>query len=369
MSLPLRIVFVLLYLAAGGCLFIFLLNRFLISMKDRQRKAPSIWTSFVVVMAGALGLSLVGDGPAWALLPVCILALTVGGEARRMIVRRRHRGNPPIERQNAPVSLGKPVTTTDLAVIRYELHCPGWQGSRLRIAHVTDFHVNAHLPLSYYRMVMERVAAADPDLVVLTGDFVSTGEAIPLLPDALAGARGRLGTFAVLGNHDHWVDGPEVADTIRSTGIVLLENDCRRMAASDQKGVVICGYDDPWGHAGAWRMPRVAPGELALVLTHTPDNIYRLSKPGITAVFAGHYHGGQIKIPPFGALVVPSSYGRRFDHGHFVVNGTHLFVSAGVGSAAPPFRIYCQPDLFIVDIIGEKGSCGPALPNEDRTSG
>ena len=91
---------------------------------------------------------------------------------------------------------------------------------------------------------------------------------------------------------------------------------------------------------------------MTLVLTHTPDNIYELSGPGVTAVFAGHYHAGQIRIPLLGSLVVPSAYGRLFDHGHFVVNGTHLFVTAGVGAAVPPFRVYCQPDVFIVDIRG-----------------
>jgi predicted MPP superfamily phosphohydrolase len=351
-----RAAVVLLYLIAGGCVFVFLLNRYLISMKDRKRKPLAIWVSFAAITAGALYLGCAECGALWTIAPILIVALALLGEARRVVIRRQYRGEPPVERQNNPVSLRKPITTTDLAIARYEVRCPNWQGDRLRIAHMSDFHVNAHLPLSYYRMVMERVAEAHPDLVMLTGDFVSTDEAIPLLADVLAGARGRLETFAVLGNHDHWAGGPEVARAVRSAGITVLENDCRRVTIGDGNDVVICGYDDPWGHSGAWRAPRATPAGLALVLTHTPDNIYHLSGPGITAVFAGHYHAGQIKIPPFGALVVPSAYGRRFDHGHFIVNGTHLFVSAGIGSAAPPFRIYCQPDVFIVDLTGERGS-------------
>jgi predicted MPP superfamily phosphohydrolase len=328
----------------------------LISMKDRKRKPAAIFASFAAVMVGALCLGYAGSGILWVLLPVSLLALALAGEARRIVARRRYRGDPPVERRNTPFSLRKPVTTTDLAVARYELQCPNWQGDRLRVAHVSDFHVNAHLPLSYYRAVMERVAEAEPDFIVLTGDFVSTDEAVPLLPDALAGARGRLGTFAVLGNHDYWADGPGIARAIRTAGITLLENSCHRIPIGDNRSVVICGYDGPWGHSGPWQAPQVASGELALVLTHTPDNIYRLAGPRIAAVFAGHYHGGQIKIPPLGALVVPSDYGRRFDHGHFVINRTHLFVSAGIGSAAPPFRIYCQPDVFIVDIRGRQNS-------------
>ena len=88
-----------------------------------------------------------------------------------------------------------------------------------------------------------------------------------------------------------------------------------------------------------------------LVLSHTADNIYALNRAGADAVFSGHYHAGQIRVPGLGSLVVPSMFGRRFDHGHFNVDGTHLFVTAGIGSA-PALRIYCKPDVYIVDISG-----------------
>jgi predicted MPP superfamily phosphohydrolase len=88
------------------------------------------------------------------------------------------------------------------------------------------------------------------------------------------------------------------------------------------------------------------------MLTHTPDNVYRLSRLGFAAIFAGHSHAGQIRLPVIGPLVVPSRYGRRFDHGRFIVNGTHLFVTAGIGSAEPPIRLWCHPDVLIVDVAG-----------------
>ena len=64
------------------------------------------------------------------------------------------------------------------------------------------------------------------------------------------------------------------------------------------------------------------------------------------AVFAGHYHGGQIRVPGIGALVMPSKYGRQYDGSHFVFDRTHLFVTAGIGSAEPPLRIWCLPDIL-----------------------
>jgi uncharacterized protein len=114
---------------------------------------------------------------------------------------------------------------------------------------------------------------------------------------------------------------------------------------------LVTGYDHPWGPRRAV-IPFQWEGALHIVLSHNPDNIYRLSKWPADIVFSGHYHAGQIRLPILGSMVVPSVYGRRFDHGHFLVNGTHLFVASGIGAADPPLRIYCRPDMFVVEILG-----------------
>ena len=75
-----------------------------------------------------------------------------------------------------------------------------------------------------------------------------------------------------------------------------------------------------------------------------------------TAVFTGHYHAGQVVLPVFGSLVIPSRYGRRFNHGHFKVDDTDLFVTAGMGASSPPLRIYCQPEIIVVDFVRETES-------------
>jgi uncharacterized protein len=356
----------LLSFTAGGCAYLFFLNRYLIEIKDRDRKFPIIAASLV---AAALGSALFGyfsAGTLWMAVPGAVLAATGLGEVRRAVIRRRCRGEPPAALENAGTSLTRPITTTDLVVARYEITCSGWAGPDLRIAHVSDFHANHHLSLAYYESAMRRVAEAQPDLVFLTGDFVSKREFVPMLPHFLSLARGRLGTIAVLGNHDYWANSAEVANAVRSAGVTWLGNGCLHLVVEDCPGptadapphvaavggapLQICGCEGPWA-TGEWRAPEA--GALTLVLTHTPDNIYKLSGPAVAAVFAGHYHAGQVRIPGLGPLVVPSAYGRLFDHGHFVVNGTHLFVTAGVGAAVPPFRVYCPPDVFIIDIRGE----------------
>ena len=375
----LHLVSLLLSLAAGASLYLILLNRWLIGMKDGPFKLLPIRGSMVAIGLGSLAFGWWAAGSAWLLAPAAVLLLVLTGELRRWLIRRRCRGSPPVETTNFGIALHQPDTTTDLAVLRYTLLVPAWHGPALRIVHVSDLHLNGDLPIEYYRAAMAKVAELTPDLLVYTGDFVTRVEFATLLPDLLSAATGRLGTLAVLGNHDYWADAEQVAAAVRSAGVTLLGNGYVRIPlgqeiASSQKPLLamtlsspaaatlpahllICGYEGPWSPA-PWRPPAVAPGELALMLTHTPDNVYRLSRLGFTAIFAGHYHAGQIRLPALGSLVVPSRYGRRFDHGHFVVNRTHLFVTAGVGSAVPPLRIYCQPDVFVVELRGRGGTEG-----------
>ena len=232
---------------------------------------------------------------------------------------------------------------------------PDWHGPAVRVAHVSDFHLNSHLPLSYFQHAMRRVAEAQPDLLFFTGDFVTYAEFIPLLSQVLPVARGRLGSFGVLGNHDAWADAAGVRAAAEAAGVRMLGNGSRRLPLGDGASVLLAGYEHPWGD-GVWREPKRMPGELALLLTHTPDNIHQVEGLEFDAVFAGHYHGGQMCVPGLGALVVPSKYGRQYDRGHFVFDRTHLFVTSGVGSAEPPVRIWCPPDILIVDFLPDGGA-------------
>ena len=356
------IVSLILSLAAGACIYLILLNRYLLLLEDGGSKKLILRGSLAATGFGAILFGWWAAGTIWMLLPIGVLAAMFAGEIRRSIIRRRHAGEPPIEAANVGVSWRTPITTTDLAVYRYALTAPGWRGRDLRIVHLSDLHVNGDLSTEYYRAALLRAADAQPDLLIYTGDLVTKVEYAAALPDVLSIAKGRLATLAILGNHDYWAGAAQVKQAVRAAGVTLLGENCLHLAVDGQE-LTICGYEGPWSRE-PWQPAPVAPGKLGLVLTHTPDNIYRLSRLGYTAVFAGHYHAGQVRLPWLGALVVPSRYGRRFDHGHFVVNGTHLFVSAGIGSAVPPKRVYCQPDLFIVDIRGD-GILGSPEPCRD----
>ncbi len=351
---------VLLSLIAGGCIYLILLNRYLLLLSDRRAKKLMLRGTLLLIGVVAFLFGWWAAGRIWMALPAAVCLGAVAGEVHRAALRRRYAGEEPVHADNAGVAFCSPITTTDLAVYRYRLATANWRGGPLRIAHVSDLHLNGDLPVEYYRATLERVAQAQPDLLFYTGDLVTRIEYAAELPSLLAPVRGRLATVAILGNHEYWVGHEPVAEALQAANITWLSDRFMQLE-HDGQTITICGYETPWSRV-FWQPPRAPAGELALIITHTPDNIYRLSGLGYTAVFAGHYHGGQVRLPWFGSIIVPSRYGRRFDHGHYVINGTHLFITAGVGSAVPPRRIYCKPDVFIVDIVAASADRGNRPP-------
>ncbi len=336
---------------AGSSLFLVILNRQLIIIRDSPFKGPLIGLTFIVLMTGSWFYGAQAGGSGWVIVPAVILIALLAGEVRRWAIRSRLRGSLPASTENDNFSLTKPITTTDLRVDRYEVSSPEWKGEEFTVVHVSDLHVDDHPPYEYYVDVMDRVNEAEPDLIFITGDFVSRGKFTPEVAGLLKRLVSRRGIFAVFGNHDYWAGVEGVAEAVSKSGVTLLYNGSREVEMGSGHRILIWGCEDPWS-ATQWLPPVEGRDEMVLALSHSPDNIYDLNRAGANAVFSGHHHAGQFRIPLIGSVIVPSRFGRRFDHGHFVVEGTHLFVSAGIGVGSPAFRLYSQPDIFVVRFSG-----------------
>lgn len=347
-----RLVAALLWALAWAGLFLGFYNRILSLLNNRLVKAVLLPGSGGLVLVAAMKIGYLTGWSAWLVLPGLVLVGLCVGSLWNLHQRAKLVGSPPIAGSNQPICLSKMVTTQDLGIHFYQVEIPTWAGSRLRVAHLSDLHVNRRLDAGYFRAAVERVNATYPDLVFITGDFVSELAYIDRLPSILSHIQARLGIYGILGNHDYWAGAELIAQTVSACGVQLLSDQCLRPSGSGPGGLLLCGCEAPWAPGEPPLPPDSLPGELLLVLSHTADYIYHYSRVGAGAVFSGHYHAGQICLPWIGPVVVPSRYGRRFDHGHFVVGETHLFVTAGLGAAEPPVRIYCPPDIFIVDLLG-----------------
>lgn len=350
MSVVGRLVSVIMTVVSVSAAYLYILNRLLIQMRGKRLKSFMIRSGGLLTLAGSALLGWRIGRSRWMLASAAGFSLTVLNEVRHVTMRSKRRGAPPVAEIGPAIDLRRPATTMDLILRHYEVPVAGWSGPPLRVAQVSDLHLNSHLPIAYFEDAMRKVTAAKPDLVFFTGDFITEAAYVPLIGRVLPLAQARLGSFGVLGNHDRWADPEGVRAVVASAGVRMLRDGAVRLSLGEDHAVTLSGFEHPWGDQ-QWEAPERLGDELQIILTHTPDNVYQLKDRGFDAIFAGHYHGGQIRMPGLGSLVVPSRYGRRYDRGHFVFGRTHLFVSSGVGSAEPPVRIWCPPDVLIVDFL------------------
>jgi uncharacterized protein len=227
----------------------------------------------------------------------------------------------------------------------------------LRIAVLGDIHAGApHVSPAKLRAIVEDVNAAQPDVVVLLGDYVIHGIVgghfvePEVTAEILGGLRAPGGVIAVLGNHDWWFDGTRVRAALEANHIVVLENEAR---AIDRNGsrLWLAGLADLWTrevdiNAALSAVPAADP---VILLTHSPD-VFPYVPPRVALTLAAHTHGGQVRLPPFPPPVVPSRYGARYAAGHIVEGGRHLFVTTGVGMSILPVRFAVPPEVVILTL-------------------
>ena len=249
-----------------------------------------------------------------------------------------------------------------LVVVEEPVGVP-WPGrGALRVAVLTDLHVGSPFNgLGKLHDVVDRTNAARPDLVCILGDLVIQdvigGHFVP--PETIGGELARLrpvvGTFAVLGNHDGWLDHDRVRRALETSGVRVVENSAVRVATGAGP-VWVAGVSDLWTgrhDLSAALAPVNDDGGPVLLLTHNPD-IFPMVPPRVTLTLAGHTHGGQVKLPWIGRPIVPSQFGQRFAAGQIVEGGRRMFVATGIGTSILPIRFGVPPTVSIL-VLGGRG--------------
>lgn len=242
-----------------------------------------------------------------------------------------------------------------------------WQGpAGLKVAVASDWHFTKRafwrvMTVERARRIVEEINAAQPDVILLPGDFIADRD---YRPDAAATAedeiaqvlgllKAPLGVYAVLGNHDWWHDGPKIAAALRRNGIQVLENE-----AASLKGTalwVVGVGDDYTGHS----QPRKAVAKLpaaaqALVLMHDPASL--LDMPDIQGlVVAGHTHGGQVYLPLVGAPIIPTQAPREWAYGWVEHGHNRMYVTSGLGVSILPLRFNMRPEWALFTVNGATG--------------
>ncbi|CAN5435791.1 metallophosphoesterase [soil metagenome] len=236
---------------------------------------------------------------------------------------------------------------------------PAFDG--MRIAQITDLHIDERIPLGYLRRVVERVNAAKPDLVCVTGDIVNHAiEWIDRSVDVLSKLEAPV--VVSFGNHDYAPNtarpGPvtiiatPLQMKLEEAGCIVLRNRAAVLERSGQK-LWFVGIDDLWSDSFSPidAFAGVERGAVSICLSHNPDSSEHVVRFGPKLILAGHTHGGQLRLPLIGALILPI-VDRRFDQGLFELeNGCQMYVSRGVGFLLRA-RFCCRPELPIFVLRG-----------------
>lgn len=223
--------------------------------------------------------------------------------------------------------------------------------TRVRIVQITDFHLMGELTARELKAVRLTRRAA-PDLIVLTGDYT-----VPKSPAAIA-ALTRMAkmlsriapTYAVEGN---W-DGPEDFAALEKGGVEHLRK-WRRIECGET--VIALGRAE-WYGGGMERIPQSCRGLYTVVLCHVPGHFETLGRMGVDLVLAGHTHGGQVRIPVFGALIPNRTLVGKYQAGFYEDGGSLMYVNRGLGCercGAPEVRFFCRPEVAVFEIVGTGG--------------
>ena len=224
-----------------------------------------------------------------------------------------------------------------------------------RFVQLSDIHLEEYTEAWFLRHAVDVINGLNPELVLLTGDFVSRGPASDRVAWRAAGVAAEVlegikapQRFACLGNHDVAVGANYVIDPLRAHGTpVLVDSYIPIQRGSDY--FWLCGSDD----AGT-RDPDLnlavptAPTAPVILMCHEPDYVDHVIRhprfPYIDAMLSGHTHGGQVRLPAIGPLILPPM-GKKYIEGTFRFEQMELYVNRGLGTVGLPLRLNCPAEI------------------------
>ena len=359
MSRPLFVLLMLLALAGDARVMLFVMNRIVFG-SHREEKSRWHWMLYAVppLLLALTLLYRTTVGMVWLFLAAGIGIYWLMDRARVLVQRdqpvagTRTHDSEVVKLRKAHIpfaslrKLGAHNDVYDIEVTRHEVFIDDLPASfdGYRIAFLTDTHVASFMRRGLYREAVAQTMHFDPDLILLGGDFVTWERHIPLMAEVLlTGLEARDGVFAVLGNHDYWANGDGVIAAMTARGVRFIMNRNVRLRRGGD-AIWLAGIDELYrGKPDVDAAFAVVQGP-CVALSHHPDVIDLLRGRRIDLLVCGHTHGGQIRVPFFGSIVVPSRHEARYASGFHREERVLMYVSRGIG-AIPPLRILCKPEV------------------------
>jgi predicted MPP superfamily phosphohydrolase len=244
-------------------------------------------------------------------------------------------------------------TWVDIAQLRLKLPNLNANFDGFRLIHISDIHMNSWMHRKRLEQVIRLVNAQRPDLLVLTGDFISdhASQHETDLVSAFSQVRTKYGAAAVLGNHDHWADAQMVRRVFKASGIRDLSNTYFTLER-DGAQLHIAGVDDVIEKLDRLDvvLDSLPENGCAILLAHEPDYANISSACGrFDLQLSGHSHGGQVVLPIIGSPFLPP-LGQLYPSGLYQVREMYQYTNRGLGMTAFHLRLNCRPEVTVLTL-------------------
>jgi uncharacterized protein len=230
------------------------------------------------------------------------------------------------------------------------------------ILQLSDFHYDPYFSAKPTAAAVRMANEVKPDLVVLTGDFVSSpalhrsswvrwaSSHMEPCADALRGLQAPYGVWASLGNHDVFSDPHHIQGALRNVGIQVLRNGAAPIERDGQR-LWLAGVGDVLaGDADLAKALRGIPsGEAVVLLAHEPDFADQVAHFAVDLQLSGHSHGGQVRFPLVGAIYLPDM-ARKYPQGLRQIGPMMLYTNVGIGTLILPVRWNCPPEVTLITL-------------------
>lgn len=248
--------------------------------------------------------------------------------------------------------------------VQMKLHRLPREFNGFRIAQLSDIHIGPFMASSDVRHVVEMTNALKPDLIVLTGDYITwdptTQEAAV---ESLSGLKAPFGIYGCLGNHELWTHTQaSITRLFAKRNIKILRHE-RAPIQVGGENLNLMGVDfESGGHMGHHGEGYVKhylqgvsklmrPGQVNILLSHNPNTFNRAAQMGIDLSLAGHTHGGQISLEFISPDLSPARMITPYVEGHFRRPGGQLYVNRGIGTIGVPIRFDAPPEITLFELV------------------
>lgn len=256
--------------------------------------------------------------------------------------------------------------TLKLRLVECSIEIPGLPAdlSGLTFLQISDLHFSTAYDRSYFELIAEIAASRTADYVLFTGDLIDDERCIEWIEPFFSRVQGLSGSYCILGNHDYEKNPEAIRGELARSGFDDVEGAWRTIKIGSAT-LALGGTCEPWGRK--IDLSSKPKSHITILLSHSPDVLPKVAGSGIDFMLAGHNHGGQIRFPAIGPVLMPSRYSRRFDRGFFRQKSTLLYVSEGIGGRHP-YRVGCVPEIARFTLVPEASRARRAAARDDAAT-